>query len=191
MAKELDDEKIEEIKKAWFRWEELKKEGTVRPLKDVAQALGISVNTLKKYKPEEIELDDVKEMAEGKAEGKVISEVIKNISEDATVEHERTLVVGRHVREKYEDMAKAYGMNVEEFVDGAVTFWDVYRDKVKELEEDNKKMEAYIEKLVNMISKEQVAERVINNAVSTSIALDSEIKTEELRKVIKLIHEEM
>ena len=187
----IDDDKIEEIKKAWYRWEELKKEGTVRPLKDMAKALNVSIPTLRKYKPDDVDIDEVENIAKGKAEGSVISEVVKDISENATEEHGRVIVIGKEIKDKYEDMAKAYGLNVMEFVDGAVSFWDLYHDKVKVLEEENNKLELYIKKLVNVYSKEEMVERLLNNAISTSIALGVPIQTDELKKVISLVYEEM
>ena len=189
MPEQLDDEKIEKIKEAWYRWEELKKEGTIRPLKDMAEGLGVSVNTLKKYKPDDIEPDNVEEMAKGKAEGKVISEVIKQVSEEATGEHARIVVIGKYIKDKYEEVAKMHGLNVEDYIDNAVSFFELNNDRVKDLEQDNKRMEAYLKALLRRISKEEIAERLLTNAINTAVALGTEIKTEELRKIVKLAEE--
>ena len=101
------------------------------------------------------------------------------------------VVIGKEIKDKYEDMAKAYGLNVTEFIEGAVSFWDLYHEKVKQIEEENNKLELYIKKLINVYSKEEIVERLLNNAISTSMALGTEINTDELRKVIKLVYEEM
>ena len=191
MPSALTDEQIDEIKEAWYKWEELRKSGINKALGDVAKEIGVSMKSMRKYKPDDIDVDSIEEMAKGKAEGGLISEVVKDVSKNATIEHERTLVVGKWCRDEYEDMAKAYGMEVEEFVAGAVNFWDLNREQVKQLKTDNQKYENYIKVLMDMLSKEEAMERVLNNAVNTSLALGIEINIEEIRKVLKLIKEEM
>lgn len=192
-----EEEMREKIETYWRQYIRLKNSGEKVSIDEFVKLAGVSKPTFYKYKPKDIgeegddEVDEVEEKAEEKSEREITKKIVEDVSKKATVEHARLLKVGKYVCDKYEDLAKGYGLSIEEFIDGAVTFWDIYKDKIKELEEDNRKMEAYLNKIMSLISRESIAERVINNAVAMAIAMDVEIKVDELKKVIKLIYEEM
>lgn len=129
----------------------------------LAKEFGVSPMTISRVKQK------VKSV---KPTGEVSKRISEEVVERSLYDVEEVLKIGKFVRDDYKKLATAHGMDLEDFIEEVVEFWNVHKAGIKDVEAEKDFYKALAARLLRLASpsvKRILQSKVLERIITTQI----------------------
>lgn len=102
----------------------------------------------------------------GKAKSQVLGRISAEISEEASGIYEQVVGAGQWLYEKYNSIARARGITLEEYVEMAMRFYTNYQDMIEKMEWKIREQEQTIKELTKFLTPVPYRIKIIEQMVA-------------------------